>query len=232
MNRLSICLAAAFVTVPVAQAQNVNVSDSTAPWLGYMNVFELDANGGGFVFGSGWGTPDLKATFDDGAGTLTLAPTFVNDPNEFWYQNTSGTAADPINPGGPGQLGNKMMEANLYQEATDVYNGVSLTFSGNVISNSFTAAHESWIFIKDYASDYSSFTETRIAVTAGAFSFSHATDAALGRHVQWGFQTIGENVWDGDEGPFGSAVIGTVPTPASAALLGLGGLIATRRRRA
>lgn len=232
MIRMTSCMLAATVAVSAASAQTVNVSDSTGPWLGFMNVFELDANGGGFVFGSGWGTADLKATFDDGANTLTLAPAFVNDVNEFWYQNTSGTAADPVNPGGPGQLGNKKMEANVFQEATDVYNGTTLTFEGNVASNSFTAAHESWIFIKDFAADFSSFTETRIAMTAGAFSISHATDAGAGRHVQWGFQTIGENVWDGDEGPFGTAVISTVPTPASAALIGLGGLIATRRRRA
>ena len=31
-----------------------------------MNVFELPANGGGFVFGSAWGIADLVASFDDG----------------------------------------------------------------------------------------------------------------------------------------------------------------------
>lgn len=232
MFRMTSCMLATTVAVSAASAQTVNVSDSTAPWLGFMNVFELDANGGGFVFGSGWGTADLTATFDDGAGSLTLGPNTVGDPNEFWYQNTSGTAVDPVNPGGPGQLGNKKMEANVYQEATDVYNGVTLTFEGNVASNDFTAAHEAFIFIRDYAADYSSFSETKVAMTAGAFSIDLATDAGLGRHVQWGFQVVGENVWATDVAPFGNAVISTVPTPASAALIGLGGLIATRRRRA
>jgi hypothetical protein len=27
------------------------------PWQGFMNVFELPANGGGFVFNSGWEPP-------------------------------------------------------------------------------------------------------------------------------------------------------------------------------
>lgn len=222
MVRTTSCLLAAALTATAASAQTVSVDDSTAPWLGFMNVFELDSNGGGFVFASGWGVPDLTASFDDGAGTVTLGPNTVNDPDPFWYQGG----------GGPGQLGNKKMEANLYQEATDVYNGVTLTFSGNVISNTFTQAHVAEIFIKDFAPDYSSFNETRIAMTAGAFSIDLATDAGAGRHVQWGFTVTGENVWATDVAPFGTAVIGTIPTPASAALLGLGGLVASRRRRA
>ena len=53
----------------------VGVGESTSPWLGFMNVFELNANpntldpdapsgdpnnpySGGFVFGSGWGVSD------------------------------------------------------------------------------------------------------------------------------------------------------------------------------
>jgi len=217
----NVCLLAAALTASAAHAQTVSVDDSTAPWLGFMNVFELPANGGGFVFASGWGVPDLNSSFDDVGGTLTLSPNTIGDPDPFWYQGG----------GGPGAAGNKIMEANLYQEATDVYNGVTLTFSGDVISNTFTQAHVAEIFIKDFAADYSSFTETRVAMTPGAFSISHATDAGLGRHIQWGFTVTGENVWAGDEGPFGNAVIGTIPTPASAALLGLGGLFATRRRR-
>ena len=55
----------------------VGVDNSAAPWLAFMNVFELPANGGGFVFGSPWGIPDLNAAFDDGAGTLTLSPNTI-----------------------------------------------------------------------------------------------------------------------------------------------------------
>ena len=32
--------------------------DPLAPWNGFMNVFEIPAHGGGYVFGSGWGTVD------------------------------------------------------------------------------------------------------------------------------------------------------------------------------
>jgi hypothetical protein len=51
------------------------------------------------------------------------------------------------------------------------------------------------------------------------------------RHVQFGFQTIGVNVWATDVAPFGSMVIQTIPAPASMAMLGLAGLFAGRRRR-
>ncbi|MEZ6318830.1 MAG: hypothetical protein R3B49_08775 [Phycisphaerales bacterium] len=88
------------------------------------------------------------------------------------------------------------------------------------------------MFIKDFAADYSSFVETIVDVTApGDYSISLATIADPARHVQWGFITRGVNVWATDVGPFGNVVVATVPTPASAALFGLGGLVACRRRR-
>jgi len=199
----------------------VGVDDSSAPWLAYMNVFELPSNGGAFVFGSPWGIPDLSAAFDDGAGTVTLSPNTIGDPDPFWY----------VGGGGPGAAGNKIMEANLYQEVTGSINGELVTFEGFVQSNTFTAAHEATLFIRDFAPDYSSVVETTSPLNAGAFSISLATINDPARHVQWGLQVKGVNVWVTDVAPFGNAVISQVPAPASAALLGLGGLVATRRRR-
>jgi len=223
MVSLRMGLLAVAVAGTAASAQTtVGVDQSGAPWLGFMNVFELPANGGGFVFGSGWGVPDLVATFDDPNNELVLSPNTVNDPDPFWYQGG----------GGPGQAGNKVMEANLYQEVTDGLAGQMVTFEGTILSDSTTSAHMGRIFIKDFAADYSSFNETIIDITGpGAFSISLLTDAGPGRHVQYGFQFIGENVWSTDVAPFGNITIGTVPTPASAALIGLGGLVASRRRR-
>ena len=57
--------------------------DPSASWQGFMNVFELPSNGGGFVFGSGWGTADLTATFS--GSVLTLGPNSIGDPSPFWY---------------------------------------------------------------------------------------------------------------------------------------------------
>ena len=87
MKTLIAAAGAALVAAPaMAGSVNVGLTDSTGPYIGFMNVFELPENGGGFVFGSGWGISDLVANFDDGAQTLTVSPNTIGDPNEFWYQ--------------------------------------------------------------------------------------------------------------------------------------------------
>jgi len=194
--------------------------DPSANWLGYMNVFELPANGGGFVFGQEWGTADLVATF---AGpVLTLAPNSVNDPAPFWYTPS----------GGPGSTGNKNMEANMYVEVTGGLAGQDVTFTGIVQSNTLVSPYTSIAFIKDFAPDYSSFTITSTPLVGGVFSITHATGADPARHVQYGFQTVGPNVWITDVGPKGSVQITAIPEPAAAVLAGFvaAGAVAIRRR--
>jgi hypothetical protein len=213
--------AAADLTVGVGLSGDVTGTDGIG-WRGFMNVLELPANGGGFVFGSPWGVGDLVAEFDDPNAKLTLSPNTINDPDPFWYQGG----------GAPGAPGNKVMEANLFQEfAAGDLAGETLTFEGTVVSNTFTAAHEAFIFIKDFAPDFSTVIETKIPMVPGPFSISAALDPGAGRHVQYGFQVIGENVWVTDTGPFGNAMITTIPEPTSLALLALGGLVVARRRK-
>lgn len=223
MSKLKLVVAlAGLAAASAAQGAVVGVDKSTAPWLGFMNVYELPANGGGFVFANGWGVADLNASFNDPADTLTLSPNTIGDPNPFWY----------IGGGGPGAAGNKVMEANLYQEVTNSLSGQNVVFQGTVLSNTFTSAHVAKLFIRDFAPDYSSLNEVSIPLTPGPFSINLNTDPGAGRHVQWGFQVKGVNVWFTDTAPFGTAVISTaIPVPGSIAVLGLGGLVATRRRR-
>ena len=76
-----------------ANAVTVTVNPTTLT-SGFMNVFELPVNGGGYVFGSGWGPADLVSSF--AGNTLTLRPNQIGDPNPFWY----------IGGVGPGQAGN------------------------------------------------------------------------------------------------------------------------------
>ncbi len=214
-------LVAGLVLSPTAQAAvTVSVGDSTAPWVGFMNVTELPINGGGFVFGSGWGVADLVTTFNDGANTMTLSPNTIGDPDPFWY----------IGGGAPGNPGNKIMEA-VTHIADDSLVGEDITFEGTVLSNTYTAAHTGTIFIRDFAPDFSSFTEVSAPATPGAFSINLVTDPTPGRHIQYGFISTGENVWAGDEGPFGTVVIGTIPEPASIGLLAAGALALAGRRR-
>jgi hypothetical protein len=220
-------IAACLLFVSQAQgAVSVEVGPSTDPWLGFMNVSNLPAPDGDGVyqFGSDWGVPDLTAVFDDGAGTLTLGPNTIGDPDPYWYQGG----------GGPGAQGNKIMDANLYIQVQGALAGETVTFSGDIADFSLTQAHQAFVFIRDFAPDFSSFEESSQPITGtGPFSISLDTIDDPNRFVQYGFQMIGENVWVTDVDPFGSVVVGTIPEP-SVAILGLaGGLLwMIRRRRA
>jgi hypothetical protein len=218
------CLAAALITGPAEtlRADDTVTVDPGALWLGFMNVFELPANGGGYVFGSGWGVPDLTASFS--GDVLTLGPNTIGDPSPFWY----------IGGGGPGAPGNKIMNANMYLETTGVYVGEQLTFTGIVLNNTLTSSHIARAFIKDFAPDYSSFNVTTADLVNGVFNVSMATIADPARHVQFGFEMTGPNVWITDVGPFGTVQVTSIPEPSTLALasLALGALLLRRRHSA
>ncbi len=197
--------------------------DGGAMANGYMNVSNLPADGGDFQFGSSWGAADLTATFNGAGDEVTMIPNSIGDPDPYWY----------IGGGAPGNPGNKIMEANLYAEETDTYAGQLVTFAGNVTALSLTSAHTAVAYIKDFAPDFSSFTESTVALdSTGSFSIDLATDAGAGRHVQYGIQMTGENVWATDLAPFGSVTVTAIPEPATMGLLGVfgGALLFIRRR--
>ena len=223
LARISACTSL-LLALAGANAATV-VVDPSASWLGYMNVFETPQHGGAYVYGSSWGTADLTATF--GAGVLTLGPNTINDPNPFWYSPS----------GGPGAVGNKTMDANFYVETTGVYTGLTLTFSGNVLANTLfghvNQLGNGWTsvaFIKDFAPDYSSSVSITAPLVAGVFSISLPTINDPLRHVQYGFETIGPDVWSTDVGPYGTIQIAAVPEPSLAGLLGMSVLGFVARR--
>ncbi|MBK7368208.1 MAG: hypothetical protein IPJ04_09950 [Candidatus Eisenbacteria bacterium] len=197
-------IVAGAMSVSVARADVVVTIDPSPTWNGFMNVFELPSNGGGFVFASGWGTADLNATFS--GSNLVFTPNTIGDPNPFWYTPS----------GGPGAVGNKIMEANMYVEPAGSLPGVTLTFVGNVVSNTLAASHAAKLFIRDFAPDFSSVSEILVPVPAsGAFSVSLATVNDPARHVQYGVQMKGPCVWSTDVAAFGSVVLGPA-SPVSA----------------
>ena len=205
-SRVTTALAAAFLLVaPIASHADVAVTvDPVTLANGFMNVFELPINGGGYVFGSPWGPADLTATWS--GSNVTLGPNSIGDPDPFWY----------IGGGAPGNPGNKIMEANLYAEPVGSVPGVTLTFVGNVISNTLAPSHTVIAFEKDFAADFSSFNVSTVALPpSGTFSVSLATVNDPARHVQWGFQMVGPCVWYTDVAAFGSVVVGPdAATPA------------------
>jgi hypothetical protein len=221
----ALCLlgAVALTTAPLNTQAQVNVTvDPGASWLGYMNVFDLPSAGGAFRFGSPWGTGDLAASFS--GPVLTLAPNTIGDPDPYWY----------IGGGGPGAPGNKIMEANMYVQNDGGWAGQTVSFSGTVLANTFTSAHTTIAFIKDFAPDFSSFVQTTVALGGpGDFNISLATINDPARHVQYGFQTVGVNVWVTDVAPYGNLQVTAVPEPSTFALAGLGlsALLILRRRR-
>ena len=127
----------------VAHADATYTVDPGALVNGYMNVFDLSNN---FLWGSGWGPADLTATWS--GSDVTLGPNCIGDPNEYWY----------LPSGGPGAVGQKLMEANLYAQVDDgSLAGQNVTFQGFVLSNTLTSAHTAVAFVKDFAGDWSSF---------------------------------------------------------------------------
>ncbi len=203
LTKLFVCVACLAPSFQASAAVTVGV-DPSQNWLGFMNWFELPENGGGYVQGSAWGTADLVAIFSGADLTLKAAPIPTSDA--YWYQGGTG---------GPGVPGNKSMEANFYIENSDTLVGETLTFEGNILSNSLTSGHSAIAFIKDFAPDYSSSNITSVPLTPGNFSITLATDPTPGRHVQYGFAVSGPNVWPTDLDLFGNVKIGlaTAGTP-------------------
>lgn len=180
------------VEPPVGTSVTVDPNET---WLGYMNVFNLPTNGGDFQYGDVWNTADLKASFS--SATLTLGPNSINNPDPYWY----------IGGGAPGRPGNKIMKASMYVEKTDTLAGQTVIFTGTVAENTLTSTHTSVAFIKDFSPDYSSHTVVSTPLVNGTFSISMKTNPGVGRHVQYGFQTVGVNVWSTDVAPFGTVKI-------------------------
>lgn len=210
-------------------AQTVTVDPGTLT-LGYMNWFELPSNGGGYAGGGAWGIADLTASFS--GSTVTLGPNQINDASSYWYTPS----------GGPGATGNKVMDANLYNETTGTYVGTTLTFTGTVLQNTLAGqtaqgngvVWTSVAFIKDFVSDYSSFVQVTAPLTPGTFSISLDASADSTHHIQYGFETMGSDIWSTDVGNYGTIIVSPVPEPSTLALLAMGlGLpfYFTRRRK-
>ena len=191
----SVLLSTAFMT----NAQNTVVADASAEYLGYANVFETIANGGAFVFGSGWGVADLKSVVDAGAGTVTLQPNFNtygdNPGDPFWIDPATG-------------LGNKQFEGNTFIENNTNLIGSELTFTGGVAAYTLDPAYVAIAFIKVFNADFSVLKiETAPLVAGQDFSITYTNVEPEDTTIQYGYQVLGLNANPADEDALGSIVI-------------------------
>jgi hypothetical protein len=162
-----------------AQA-NVYVNPAQT-WGGYMNVFNSLADGGGYLWGSGWSATDLRAAFN--ADLLTLRPcTNVSNPSDTYWVKPDGS-------------GNKIMEANWFVDTASLL-GSNVVFSGNTVEYTLTTNYAVIAFIKVFPNDYSSVLQSATVPVTNAnqfFSVNLLVDAPNAAHVQYGFATTGPN---------------------------------------
>lgn len=198
-----------FLTISAAFAQNDVEFNASDNWVGFMNVSQLPADGGGYEFGSPWVVASLKTLLNVAEGTMSLQPNFntyaENSADPYWVNQST-------------KEGNKNMEANTFVEPGATFNGEDLTFSGTVERNTLAAGYTADFFIKalDPDNDYQDALGGSKVVAlpaSGSFSVS-ATGAELapGLVIQYGFVVRGPNANPADEADLGSVRIGKVVT--------------------
>ncbi len=198
---LSICLTSISFN---SKSQTTVTVDGSGNWLAYMNVFDLANN---YQFGSGWGLADVKSTINAPMNSVTLQPnfnTYADNPGDPYWRN--------------GTMGNKNMEANTYLEATGL-TGQTVTFTGNVLSNTLDAGYTRTAFVKalDPAMGFATVVNQTVPLPAnGPFTVSAAIPATPGLIVQYGFTIFGINANPANEAALGSITAGPLaPTPLS-----------------
>jgi hypothetical protein len=194
--RLLAALSSAFLCLSLGtsdlRAQVTVQVDSTKPWAGYMNVYDLLGGGqGGYLWGSAWGLADLRGFFT-GTTSLTLTPnTNLFNPADPYWANPDGTGA-------------KWLEANFYVDVGSAYQGQTVTFTGDTLSYTLASPWTTVAVIKEFASGYAFVGMTTVPLEQGK-PFSVSRPIAAGNIAQYGFMTTGPNC-----SPAGLAAAGMV----------------------
>lgn len=205
MKKLYSLLGATCIVASSFSQNDVMVS-ATDNWIAYVNVFELPANGGGWLWGSPWAVADVKTTLDVTENTVTLQPNFglyAADPTDAYWVDQSTME------------GNKFLEASTFVEPGPSFNGSDLTFHGDILSNTLDVTqYEAKFFIKalDSLNEYQDAlggTQIYTMPVSGSFTVSvSAADIPSGLIVQYGFSVRGINANPMDENSLGSVVLG------------------------
>ena len=212
MRKIYTFLSLTLISFGINAQNNIQIS-ATDNWVGYVNVFDMPQDGGGYLFGSPWGLGDLKSTADAATNTLTLQPnfnTYADNPTDpYWVNQTT-------------LEGNKIIEASTYVEAGPALNDNDLTFYGDVLSYTLDTSYQVFFFMKalDSLNGYqdalggSKITPLPSVGAGGNPSFSVTATAAeipAGLIVQYGFTVRGRNGNPLNEQALGSVVLGVQP---------------------
>ena len=161
-------------------SQTTLLVDPTKSWIGYVNVFSLPSDGGGYQFGSAWGTGALTAYYDVATppyNTVTLiANTNTYNPSDPYWVKPDGS-------------GNKTVDASYYVQ-NDTLEGQTLVFSGVCLTNTLVSPYTSTVFIKEFDAYYNVINST-VVTPAGGQPFSISLSTGSGSHIQYGFETTG-----------------------------------------
>jgi len=218
----SAALCLSFAAANFAQAQTTVTVDPSQTWLGYMNVFELPSNGGGYDFGSPWGTAALPATFS--GAVATLGPNInidQTDPIDSYWWQAPNTGTSP---------GNHIMAGSFYVE-DDNFVGGNVNFIGDVLSNTLVSPYTSEAFIDDFTPSYSLVNTVTVPLTPGDFSLN--LNITPGDVLQYGFITTGPNARAAAAPADGEVQVtaAVVPEPATLGIVGAVALSLLARRR-
>jgi hypothetical protein len=195
VTALAIC--AVFGAAVQGYSQSTVQVDSTKNWVGYMNVYAISDSGeGGYMFGNAWGTAALTAYFS-GTNSITITPnTNCWNPLDNYWVNTNTVPYS----------GAKWMEANFYVDVGQSLAGQTVTFVGNVITDTLAAPYVSQAFIKEFTSGYGYVGMTTASLVSGS-PFTVTRAISPGNVTQYGFITTGPDADPATLATLGKAVI-------------------------
>jgi hypothetical protein len=233
--RLALTTLAACTTAAAAETIYVTV-DSSSPWVGFANVFELPADPG-TGRGAYWQGIFLDSNIaalpaSVAANVATLAPNAI-----FGGEPMAGSP-DWWTPDGLGGFTpNKVIEANVYVDTG--FSGVALSgntihFAGLTVESSLAAPYVGYAWIRDFSLDYSVLRNQVITPLVAGQAFDLSMVTLSGGAVQYGFALVGPNADPSALPGLGTISISAVPEPATPAMLLVGALLVgawVRRQR-